>query len=176
MNYFFTADSHLKHYLPELKRPFIGHEMDELIVNNWNSKIKKGDEVFFLGDFALHMPLSIMKLYFERLVGNKHLILGNHDSSNKVKKLKWGSIHQVFEFKMPEEYRKKLNIPSIWLSHYPHRSWPKSSRGSLHFHGHSHGHMSPYPNSLDVGVDCHGFMPLSLDEAISLTPKMERKV
>ena len=172
---FFTSDTHFGHYLPALKRPFIGYEMDELMVKNWNNSVKSGDDVWFLGDFCLHTPESVMKILFSRLNGNKHLLKGNHDQNNKVTKLPWGSVHDVHMFKMPDSYNLNASIPGIWLSHYPHRSWPQSFHGSLHLHGHSHGHLPPYVNSLDVGVDCHNFKPLSLDEVLVLIPRGELK-
>lgn len=41
--------------------------------------------------------------------------------------------------------------------------------GAWHLYGHSHGRLSPQGRSLDVGVDCHNFRPISLDE---LTERM----
>jgi calcineurin-like phosphoesterase family protein len=170
-NIFFTADTHFKHYLPAMNRPFIGIEMDKLLINNWNEAIKPSDEVFFLGDFALKASLEEMKYTFSLLHGNKHLILGNHDFNNKIKKLRWGSIHEVFEFHIPERWTKQAGCGTIWLSHYPHRSWPRSFHGSLHLYGHCHGHSTPYFNSMDVGMDANNYKPLSLEEVLVKIPR-----
>jgi calcineurin-like phosphoesterase family protein len=32
--------------------------------------------------------------------------------------------------------------------------------------GHSHGKLPPYGKSFDIGVDCHNYKPLSLDEVV----------
>jgi len=138
--------------------------MNNLMIKNWNEKITPQDKVFFLGDFALHMRLPDMEAIFEKLNGDKHLIVGNHDRNNKVHQLKWGSVHDVMMVDTPGQ-------GSFWLSHYPHRSWPRSFHGSFHLHGHCHGKMSPYTNSLDVGMDCHNYYPLSLDEVLQKIPR-----
>lgn len=173
---FFTSDTHFGHYLPALNRPFQGPEMDELLVKNWNSVVHPEDEVWVLGDFSLHMPFLTMESIFNRLVGSKHLVLGNHDHSNKVKRLRWASVHDVKVFSIPKELTEQGKSASIWLSHYPHRSWPGSFRGALHLHGHSHGHAGAYPNSLDVGVDCHKYFPISLPEVFNKIPRGEIKI
>ena len=52
----------------------------------------------------------------------------------------------------------------IWLSHYAHRTWPRLHRGDLHLYGHSHGTLPGDSRSLDVGVDCWGYRPVTLAE------------
>jgi calcineurin-like phosphoesterase family protein len=134
--------------------------MDELLVANWNNKVKPGDKIFHLGDFALHKPLSSMVVLFDRLHGDKHLILGNHDSNNKIKKLGWSSIHATFLL--------KHNKNQFWLSHYAHRTWPHKGRGVHHLYGHSHGHLPGYGRSMDVGVDNKDldYSPISIGEVL----------
>ena len=51
--------------------------MNEALIDNWNSVVKKNDKVYHLGDVAfgkhnLH--------YLDRCNGNKVLIMGNHDT------------------------------------------------------------------------------------------------
>ena len=46
----------------------------------------------------------------------------------------------------------------IFLSHYPHRSWPSSHKGSYHLYGHVHSKLDDEDQAtkrktLDVGVD-----------------------
>jgi calcineurin-like phosphoesterase family protein len=56
--------------------------MDRAIVKRWNERVTPQDLVYHLDDFAFddHDP------YLELLNGQKHLILGNHDHSDRVKK------------------------------------------------------------------------------------------
>ena len=50
------------------------------------------------------------------------------------------------------------------LCHYPLRTWDQKKRGSYQFFGHVHGALPRAHKSLDVGVDCWGFRPVSLEE------------
>jgi calcineurin-like phosphoesterase family protein len=55
---------------------------------------------------------------------------------------------------------------SIVLFHYALRVWNRAHYGAWHLYGHSHGTLPDIPGSLslDVGVDCHDFTPLSYNE------------
>jgi len=163
---YLTADLHLFHRLPALARPFNDYQMDELLISNWNSRIQKGDEVWFLGDFALGHAFPDLKKAFDRLVGCKHLILGNHDHNNKIHRLGWASVHETHLLKpqLPELGEERI---LIWLSHYAHRTWPQKAHGSLHAYGHSHGHLPPVFNSTDVGVDANNYFPVSVPEFVA---------
>src|SRR5208282_509008 len=140
-----TSDQHFGHYLPALKRPFIGWQMDKLLIDNFNAKVKPEDETWIIGDFSLHSSVEQMKIWFNQLNGSKHLILGNHDKNNKVLKLGWASVHDTHMLSCNNKY--------IWLSHYSHRVWPSKHRGVMHCYGHSHGHLPGLDRSCDVGVD-----------------------
>ncbi len=65
----------------------------------------------------------------------------------------------------------------IVMLHYSMRVWNKSHHGSWHLYGHSHGTLPDDPNSLsiDVGVDCHNYQPISYDEIKSIMSKKEFK-
>jgi calcineurin-like phosphoesterase family protein len=52
------------------------------------------------------------------------------------------------------------------MSRYAHRVWPSMHRGDLHFYGHSHGTLPGTAASTDVGVDCFGFRPVTLDDRL----------
>jgi len=49
------------------------------------------------------------------------------------------------------------------------RVWNKAHCGAIHLYGHSHGALLGIGRSLDVGVDCHKFCPISLEEILRLT-------
>ena len=83
-NIYFTADTHFGHkaILQYCNRPFETiNEMNEALINNWNSKVGPGDIVFHLGDFAFGGS-TIWKSILERLNGRKYLIIGNHKIFN----------------------------------------------------------------------------------------------
>ena len=55
-------------------------QMDECMMDNWNSVVKPGDKVYHLGDVFFGNKESFIKLW-KRLNGQKRLILGNHDDA-----------------------------------------------------------------------------------------------
>ena len=59
---------------------------------------------------------------------------------------------------------------TITLSHYPLAEWEAGHHGAWHLHGHSHGQHRGPGSKLDVGVDCHDYAPVSLDELGALVP------
>ena len=63
---FFTSDLHLGHanIIRLCNRPFSNvEEMDETIINNWNSVVTDNDDVYILGDFSYKSenPISYLK-------------------------------------------------------------------------------------------------------------------
>ena len=87
MNYY-IADTHFGHdnIIRFSNRPFnSADEMDKAIIANWNKKVKPDDDVYILGDFAYKG--KDYRYYIKQLNGNKHLVIGNHDTKtvNKSK-------------------------------------------------------------------------------------------
>lgn len=154
---FFVGCTHFGHQniIKYCNRPFSSvQEMDDIIINNWNSKVQPKDLVYHLGDFSFPSPIH----YLPKLNGNIILILGNHDKhiGNLANSNKILSIHDLLFLKM---YK-----PGIMLCHYSLRVWHKSHFNSWHLYSHSHGMLPPQGKSWDVGVDNNNFFPLSIDE------------
>jgi calcineurin-like phosphoesterase family protein len=162
---YFISDTHFYHYKEFLNRPFLGPEMDELLISNWNSIVQPKDSVWHLGDFGFTRNVEDAEKVFNRLNGDKHLVKGNHDQNNKVtqSKLRWGSIHDVKMLSFENDH--------FFLSHYAHRTWPSKYHGVYHLYGHSHGNMPGFDRSMDVGVDAsqykEKYKPISAVEVIS---------
>ena len=95
-----------------------------------------------------------------RLNGTKHLVTGNLDAPPYAG---WASVAPYAEVEA-ESVR-------LVLCHYPFRSWNGQHRGALNLHGHSHGALGPLPRQFDVGVDVHGFTPVSLAELFASRAK-----
>jgi calcineurin-like phosphoesterase family protein len=57
-------------------------------------------------------------------------------------------------------------IPLV-LCHYAMRTWNRSHYGAIQLYGHSHGNLPGDSQSCDVGVDCWGFRPVSLEEILN---------
>ena len=61
-NMFFTSDTHWGHAnsIKYCNRPFIDVvEMDEQLIDNWNSVVKANDEVWQLGDFSFYHKIEM---------------------------------------------------------------------------------------------------------------------
>ena len=81
---FFTSDTHFNHtnIIQYCQRPFKStDEMNEAMIDNWNSIVGEDDTVFHLGDFCLGGAAEWNKI-LNRLNGRIYLILGNHDLKN----------------------------------------------------------------------------------------------
>lgn len=124
------SDLHLFHNrvleFEKVARPFSSvEEMNEHIVDSWNNTVKKRDTVWVLGDVCFGKPenLAIM----DRMVGQKNLILGNHDEFNIQEYAKY--------FKNIAACRK---YDGYILSHIPiHESQFYRFKGNVHGHLHS---------------------------------------
>ena len=78
---FFTSDTHFGHtnIMKYCKRPFeTVEEMDQTIIDNWNSVVRPEDIVFHLGDFGFCGSLRLREIV-DQLNGKIYLITGNHD-------------------------------------------------------------------------------------------------
>lgn len=163
---FLTSDTHFSHekIITHENRPFKNvEEMNESLIKNWNSKISKNDDVYHLGDVCWQTTRKEETnglLY--RLNGKIHLVRGNHDN-------KFILTNSRFEW-IKDYYELKFNHVKHILFHYPIHSWNYQRYGIMHFHGHCHGKVLPFTkNILDVGVNCHNYFPLSLEEAVKKT-------
>jgi len=142
------------------RRPFASiEEHDETLISNWNAAVWPGDTVWHLGDFCYRCSEERARAIFYRLNGRKFLVRGNHDKIGA--RLPWDGIVDVARVVVPGP---DGTVQGIWVSHYAHRVWPRMHYGDLHLYGHSHGTLPGTAASTDVGVDCFGFRPVTLDE------------
>lgn len=130
--------------------------MNRRLVELWNGRVKAGDTVYHLGDFAAGGDARFALEIFQALNGNKHLIRGNHDHSGRMRKLLWGSVHALHTIHVGDT--------TVVLCHYALRVWDRAHYGALHLYGHSHGNLPGDTQSCDVGVDCFDYQPVTLDE------------
>ena len=78
---YFIADTHFNHenIIRYCNRPFENsNEMNEYIINKWNSVVNENDVVYHLGDVGFGNTEELKQLV-GRLNGTKILIRGNHD-------------------------------------------------------------------------------------------------
>ena len=170
---FYTSDLHLGHKnaINLCNRPFSSlGEMDEILISNWNRKVKDGDTVYILGDLIWQSadPLK----YLERLKGKKILIAGNHDK--KLPSAEYGDFFEgVYDYLV-----EKADGKTVTFCHYPMLEWKDSRKqGSkklgYHVHGHIHNGykdvLKPLfimPHALNAGADINNFEPVTWDELV----------
>lgn len=179
---YLTSDTHFGHanIIKYCNRPFASaSEMDRKLIENWNSVVTQQDTVYHLGDFGFYRSDDEFANIINRLNGNKFIIFGNHDkqlkSNKKLQSLFGGCFHGIHEVKTSFDDEKYHLV----LCHYAMKVWNKSHRGSIHLYGHSHGTLpdDPYSYSMDVGVDCNNYTPISFsDVLVKMTKKMFKAV
>jgi calcineurin-like phosphoesterase family protein len=164
--HWFTSDTHFNHdnIVTISNRPFVSlEEMTETIIDRWNAVVLPGDTVFHLGDFAISRGkkhAEPVDNILARLNGQKWLISGNHDRDEVKKNPRWTMVKDYHEIRVDLGGKHKQRIV---LFHYAMRVWNQMHRGAWLLHGHSHGNLPDIGGkSLDVGVDCHDFRPVSL--------------
>lgn len=129
--------------------------MDQVIFDNINEVVGQDDTLYILGDFCFKGKKPI-EYRLRILCQDVHLILGNHDKrtdfidTNTADMNGFSGIQEVKEIIYCNQ--------RIYLSHYPHRSWPASHKGSWMLYGHVHSKLdhedrTSNRKTLDVGVD-----------------------
>lgn len=171
---FFTADPHFGHsnIIRHCSRPFeSAGEMDAAILAAINGKCSQSDTLYVLGDFSFRGRDP--EHYLDRITCKAvHIVIGNHDKRSRCECFR--SVTDVAEISIGKQ--------RLWLSHYPHRSWPASHKGSWHLYGHTHGSLDSDDvtrklPALDVGVDnCQRYglafgEPWSLDDISKVLPR-----
>lgn len=151
----FTSDTHFFHknilkYCPQ--RPWESvDEMNEALVENWNSRISPTSVVFHLGDFAFCGSTKMNEL-LTRLNGKIIHFRGNHDHIKPEVRARFEAEYTYKRVKVKDGDE----VFGIAMMHYPMASWEQMQRGTWHLHGHSHGNLNfSLGRMLDVGIDTH---------------------
>lgn len=159
MTLWFISDTHFGHenIIGYCGRPFTNAaEMDEKIVECWNSVVKPSDHVYHLGDVAMRKPhLQIVK----QLHGKKRLIRGNHDIFDTKDYLAVG-FQEILGVRV---------LDNVLFSHFPvHPESLGRFRGNAH--GHIHEKPSPPGRYLNLSVERIGYTPVTLEEVVYSLP------
>jgi len=161
MTKFFISDTHFNHenIIRFCNRPFQNAlEMNEVLINNWNAKVKNGDIVYHAGDFGYGELREIL----DRLNGKIYYI-PSHEWTHEQAVLKYKDHFAQVSPLMNVSIRKGYGV-SITICHYCMRKWAKEHYNHWHLFGHSHGRLEPIGKSWDIGVDNNDYFPLSLEE------------
>lgn len=160
--YFVTSDLHFYHkgvlgFCPKTRPWGTVDEMNQGLIDHWNSVVGVDDEVLHLGDFSFKAKEATMDV-ISKLNGNITFILGNHE---KPLRDQIGGLHTAdyLEF--------RFDGVKVCTSHFPMSCWNQQGRGSVMLHGHTHGNFKGQGRILDCGWDAHGRI-LTLQEAIDI--------
>ena len=142
-------------------------EMDECMLENWNSVVKPGDKVYHLGDVMMGDKEHFTK-FWSRLNGSKRLIVGNHDD---IKFLSSGGFFAKVQYwRMFDEFglmltHVPLNEESLYR--YPKKDDPSSWKDGrvplLNIHGHIHQNPSPPGRYRCVCVEQINYTPINIE-------------
>jgi len=171
MQTFFTSDTHFDdaYSLAYFNRPFENvDEMNQVMVEKWNSVVNDEDTVYHLGDFTLEEIRHFTK-WANQLQGNIKILPGSHDGP-WLKDFRASDKVQVIAPLVSLEFPELVTVKSpqvIVLCHYSMQVWDRSNHGSWYLFGHSHGRLKGIGLSFDVGVDCTEFTPLPLETIAS---------
>lgn len=155
MTTYYISDTHFDHVniIGHCDRPFNSvDEMNEAMVQRWNTVVTPDDTVYHLGDFAWKRP----EFWRKKLNGKIIFLQGNHDPK--------GFGVPYLEVK-DGEYR-------LVLFHYPIVSWNGLFRSVFHFYGHVHNNpLRDMPvdwkaRSFNVGAEYLDYTPRTADEII----------
>lgn len=137
---YFISDTHFGHknvLKMERDRFSTIEAHDDFIMRRIESTVKTGDELYFLGDFALGKPNPEIISRFKKLPCKKIAIKGNHDKTTLLE--------EVFD----EVHQYPIFISNrILLSHEPEMVSPYV----LNVHGHLHSSYLDSPNHLNVNI------------------------
>lgn len=163
----FTSDQHFNHFniIEYTKRPFKTlHEMNNVLIENWNSVVSVNDIVFHLGDLAFKNGEIHLSRLVKKLNGRIILIKGNHDASTKF--LLDCGIEGVYK-----SLALETKYGQIYLSHKPYSikvgdlSLIEPPIGfDYHFCGHVHEKWQRVKNVINVGVDQWNYRPIIFEE------------
>lgn len=171
---YYTSDLHLgnNNIIEHENRPWNSvEEMNQALINNWNSRVTDEDTVYVLGDFCFKGATRSIE-YLEQLNGHIHLLRGNHDYFYNQKSFelwKWNS-DKGNEVHLEGQYKHGMDGKhEVILCHYPILYWENMERGSIHLYGHVHTYRdcsAMAPNSYNVGVDANNYYPVTLEELL----------
>lgn len=170
---FFTSDLHFNHDREFIYQPrgYNGiAEMNQGIINNWNSVVSDDDTVYVLGDLMLGGFDSIQPGLdlIKQLKGHIHVIIGNHDTDNRINAYKTLENITSVEFGNRFKYQGR----SFFLSHYPTEVSNLDSDAyscTINLHGHTHSKEKfnmGKPYQYNVALDAHNCFPVDIEEII----------
>lgn len=168
MAIFLTSDWHFNHdktFIYEPRNFSTKEEHNLAIITLHNEVVSPDDDVYVLGDLMLGDNKEGIEL-IKKMNGNLHIILGNHDTSNRIKEYKNCPNVKSIQY----AYRLKHGKWNFYLSHCPmvvaHEEDDKEKLWSLHGHTHSKNKFCDIPHCYNVALDAHYCCPVKIEKII----------
>jgi calcineurin-like phosphoesterase family protein len=151
-NIWFTSDTHFsdQRILDLSKRPFENiEEMDMYLINNWNMNIGEKDRIFHLGDFGNFKAINLLKF------GKMYFLEGNHERKNN---------EILSDYRVEYLDNNIIDIDNILIElvHEP----SKRNKDIFCLFGHVHKLSMIKQNALNVGIDCHNYIPIDWETVL----------
>lgn len=145
-------------------------DMNEALVELWNSQVEKNDLVLCVGDMCMGKVAETLE-YVKRLKGHKILIPGNHDRfhpvmyKSEVKTAEWLGLYSDagFDCLDPGPYTWEVDGIQADFSHFPYggdhteeeryTQYRPIDRGLPLCHGHVHDLYQTRNQMFNVGID-----------------------
>lgn len=158
-NIWVVSDTHFGHenIIKYCDRPFNNaNEMNEVLIQNWNSVVDDQDIVYHLGDVGMGQKAADLNELLKRLKGRKRLLLGNHDDGESpVLKLNFQKIRL---WRMFSEF-------GILLTHVPvHEGTLNPKKCPVNVHGHTHTTIINDKRYKNVCVENTNYTPVNIEE------------
>lgn len=169
MSTFFLSDTHFGHAniinFEAQHRPFASvEEMNEALVERWNSVVNPQDTVWHLGDVVFGQKNA---WYLGRLNGRKKLVMGNHDQLNL-------RTYQDYFTKIygcaTVHFTPKIRVI---LSHVPVHQGQFAHRFKANIHGHLHSKVLEDPRYINVSCEQNNLTPVSWEEVKEKVLKLQ---
>ncbi len=181
---FYIADTHFGHknILHFDKRPW--HDISAMrddMIELWNDKVRRCDEVYILGDFCMGTP-DDWRYLLNRLNGKKFLIKGNHDLKNipediqkmfveicNYKEIHDGEHHVIMSHYPAIAYNHDTELFCVMLYGHVHKTveFEALKKAVAAYKDHSEKNMLPYQGNLyNCWCGFYGFMPATLKEIL----------
>lgn len=149
MSTFFISDLHFNHTNMALKRGFSSaEEMNQHLIQKWNSVISKRDLVYILGDITMEKKAGYELL--DLLKGDKHVVLGNHDRRQDIPEL----------LKYVISVAGMINYKGTILTHCPVHPSELEFRFKYNIHGHVHENTLDDPRYINVCCEAVDYAPV----------------
>lgn len=169
---FFTADTHFFHnnIIQYCNRPFENvWDMNERLIQRWNSVVSKNDIIIHCGDFIFGGKREWENI-LSRLNGKIVLCPGDYDELSSIPVDKFLLVSDIVELTI-EDKEIVDNQQSIVCCHYPMSIWNGKNKGFWHVRGHMHGTIRSQFNQYDVGVDCNNYTPIDYNTLKTIMTK-----